>query len=427
VTHFNAVDLIRTKRDGGALDADSIRWFIGAYAAGDIGDEQATALLMAIVWRGMTDDELATWTAAMVDSGRRLNFESLGRPTVGKHSTGGVGDKVSLVLAPMMAACGAAVPKLSGRGLGHTGGTLDKLAAIPGFRSALSVDEMMKVLAEVGCAICAAGDDLAPADKKLYALRDVTGTVESIPLIASSIMSKKIAENTDALVLDVKFGAGAFLPDTGQARELAQTMVTLGRAHGITTTALLTSMQAPLGRAAGNALEVAEAWDTLRGDGPDDLRDVVVALSREMADLVGLDPATPEKTLNDGTAAQRFEMMIAAQGGDPAAPLPRAEHVRTLAAERSGYVTALDARSVGVAAWRLGAGRARKEDSVSSTAGVVCLAKPGAEVRNGDDLLELHSDDHDKIDHALQALEGAVEIAEVPPAPQSLVAERIGP
>ena len=426
MTHLNAIDLIRTKREGGALNDDSIRWFIGAYAAGDIGDEQATALLMAIVWRGMTNEELATWTAAMVDSGGKLDFESLGRPTVGKHSTGGVGDKVSLVLAPMMAACGAAVPKLSGRGLGHTGGTLDKLAAIPGFRSDLSVDEMMKVLAEVGCAICAAGDDLAPADKKLYELRDVTGTVESIPLIASSIMSKKIAEGTDALVLDVKFGSGALLPALDQARKLAQTMVALGEAHGITTSALLTSMETPLGRAAGNALEVAEAWEALHGGGPDDLREVAVALSREMAELVNIDPAAPEKTLGDGAAAQRFEMMIAAQGGDAAAPLPHAEHVRTLKAERGGYVSALDARAVGMAVWRLGAGRARKEDPVSPTAGVVCLAKPGSEVHTGVDLLELHSDDKDRFDHALQALEDAIEIAEEPPAPQSLVAERIG-
>lgn len=427
MTRHDAIDLIRTKRDGGALDDDSIRWFIGNYADGEVRDEQATALLMAIVWRGMTDDELSTWTAAMVDSGDRLSFESLERATVGKHSTGGVGDKVSLVLAPMMAACGAVVPKLSGRGLGHTGGTLDKLSSIPGFRSDLSVAEMMKVLADVGCAICSAGDDLAPADKKLYALRDVTGTVESIPLIASSIMSKKIAEGTDALVLDVKFGAGAFLPALDQGRELARTMVALGRAHGITTSALLTSMEAPLGRAAGNALEVAEAWETLRGGGPDDLREVVGALSREMAELVRIDPAAPEKALNDGSAAERFEAMVAAQGGDPAAPLPRAAHVRPLKADRSGYVTRLDARSVGIAAWRLGAGRAAQDDPVSPTAGVVCLAKPGAQVESGDDLLELHGDDVDKFDHALAALEGGIEIAEGPPAIQPLVAEKIGP
>lgn len=427
MARHDAIDLIRTKRDGGSLDDDSIRWFVGKYAKGEIKDEQATALLMAIVWRGMTDDELATWTAAMVDSGKRLNFESLDRPTVGKHSTGGVGDKVSLVLAPMMAAGGAVVPKLSGRGLGHTGGTLDKLASIPGFRSELSVAEMMKVLAEVGCAICAAGDDLAPADKRLYALRDVTGTVESIPLIASSIMSKKIAEGTDALVLDVKFGAGALLPALDQGRELARTMVALGRAHGITTSALLSSMEAPLGRAAGNALEVAEAWDALRGGGPEDLREVVVALSREMAELVGIDPAAPEKALDDGAAADRFEAMIEAQGGDPAAPLPRAAHVRTLKADRGGYVVKLDARSVGIAAWRLGAGRATKDDPVSPTAGVVCLEKPAAQVESGDDLLELHGDDKEKFDHAFAALEGGIEIAEEPPAIKPLVAERIGP
>ncbi len=427
MSRYDAIDLIRTKRDGGALAAEQIRWFLEAYTRAEIGDEQAAALLMAIVWRGLSDDELATWTAAMLDSGRRLDFGSLGRPTVDKHSTGGVGDKVSLVLAPMMAACGAADPMLSGRGLGHTGGTLDKLESISGLRVDLSVDEMSKVLADVGCVICAAGGDLAPADRKLYALRDVTGTVESIPLIASSIMSKKIAEGTDALVLDVKFGSGAFLPSPDDARELAQTMVKLGAAHGVVTAAVLTAMETPLGRAVGNALEVEEAWDALRGDGPADLVEVTTALARVMAELVGIDAGAPEKALNDGSAAERFVRMIEAQGGDPDAALPRAPHVQVVKAPRDGYVSTLDARSVGIAAWRLGAGRSRKEDPVSASAGIVCLRKPGDEVSHGEPVLELHADDRARFERALQALDGAVGYGDQPAQPPPLVSERMGP
>jgi thymidine phosphorylase len=424
VARFDVVDLIRTKRDGGALSEAEIRWFIEAYTAGEVADEQAAALLMAIVWRGMEPPELAEWTAAMIRSGERLDLSSVDRPTVDKHSTGGVGDKVSLPLAPLVAACGAAVPMLSGRGLGHTGGTLDKLEAIPGLRVDLAPEEMKEVLKEVGCVICAAGPGLAPADKKLYALRDVTGTVESIPLIASSIMSKKIAEGTDALVLDVKVGSGAFLPEITEARSLAETMVGLGDAHGVKTAAVLTDMNTPLGRSAGNALEVAEARDVLEGRGPEDLATITVALAEEMLALAEVDEAVGP-ALSGGRGAERFEAMVRAQGGDPGAPLPEAPERDTVTASGSGYLVRLDARSVGVAAWRLGAGRARKEDPVSAAAGVVCLKKPGDEVAEGEPLLELHADDPSRFRSARAALERGVEIGPEPPDPAPLILEKI--
>jgi thymidine phosphorylase len=423
---MDAVDVIRTKRDGGGLSDEQIRWFIDSYTRGDVADEQAAALLMAIVWRGMTADELATWTAAMIASGERLDLASIDAPTVDKHSTGGVGDKVSLVLAPAVAACGAADPMLSGRGLGHTGGTLDKLESIPGFRIDLGSDEMRAVLAEVGCVICAAGPELAPADRKLYALRDVTATVESIPLIASSIMSKKIAEGTDALVLDVKVGSGAFLPEVDMARRLAETMVELGAAHGVRTAALLTAMDTPLGRAAGNALEVQESLDAMSGEGPADLVDVTLALARSMLDLAGID-ADAARVLQDGSALERFRAMVRAQGGDPDAPLPQAPERRTVPAPSAGWLTRLDARAVGVAAWRLGAGRTRKEDPVSAAAGVVCLKKPGDEVEAGEPILELHADDDRRFEAAVAALGGATEVTSEPPESFPVVLEHIGP
>lgn len=418
---MNAVDVIRTKRDGKRLPDDQIRWFVDAYTAGAVADEQAAALLMAIVWRGMEPDELAAWTAAMVASGERLDLSALDRPTVDKHSTGGVGDKVSLVLVPLVAACGGAVPQLSGRGLGHTGGTLDKMEAIPGWRAELQPQDLLGILRTVGCVIAAAGPALAPADRKLYALRDVTATVESIPLIASSIISKKIAEGTSGLVLDVKVGSGAFLAQEADARALAETMVGLGTAAGVATVALLTRMDAPLGRAVGNALEVAEAVETLAGRGPADLIDVTVALAREMLAVAGL-AADPAAVLAAGLALPVWREMVAAQGGDPDAPLPVAAHRRVVAARASGYVQSLDARAVGIAAWRLGAGRARKEDDVSATAGVVCLAKPGDRVERGDPVLELHFDDPRRVGAALEALEEAVEFGDdVPPAPPVVV------
>jgi thymidine phosphorylase len=422
---FDAVDIIRAKRDGNELSDPQIEWVIGAYSAGAVADEAMSALLMAICWRGLSARELAAWTAAMIASGERLDLSGLSRPTVDKHSTGGVGDKVSLVLAPLVAACGAAVPQLSGRGLGHTGGTLDKLESIPGWRAALSVSEITAQLEAVGAVICAAGAELAPADRKLYALRDVTGTVESIPLISASIMSKKIAEGTAALVLDVKVGAGAFMPDLESARELAETMVGLGRDHGVRVTALLTAMDTPLGRAVGNALEVTESVETLAGGGPADLRDVTLALAVEMLAAAGID-ANPATALTDGSALALWERMIAAQGGDPSAPMPNAASVTTVVADRSGVVVRLDARGVGVAAWRLGAGRARKEDAVDAAAGIICLVKPGEEVAAGDVLLELHTDDPSRLDRALESLDGAITIADTAPVDQPLVLDRIG-
>ena len=418
------VDVIKTKRDGGELSERQIRWFVDAYARGDIADEQASSLLMAIFLQGLSAAELRVWTTAMVESGTRLDLSSLERPTVDKHSTGGVGDKVSLILAPMIAACGAADPMLSGRGLGHTGGTLDKLQAIRGFRVDLTSSEMRDVVHRVGCVISAAGPDLAPADRKLYALRDVTGTVESIPLIASSIMSKKIAEGTDALVLDVKVGSGAFLPDVERARELATTMVELGSDHGVKTSALLTDMDAPLGRAVGNAVEVAESLEVLRGEGPRDLIDVTVALAQEMLSLVGID-VDPGATLKDGAALERFEAMVRAQGGDPSAPLPRASERHVVVADEEGVVESLDAKKVGTAAWRLGAGRARKEDSVSPTAGIVCLKKPGEAVKVGEVVLELHADDETRFDDALGALDGAFQVGGRAPQRRGVVLEKI--
>ena len=421
---MEVVDVIRAKRDGQRLTDGQIEYFIRSYTDGSVADYQAAALLMAIVWRGMVPDELAKWTAEMLASGVRMDLSSLSVPTVDKHSTGGVGDKVSLPLAPIVAACGAADPMLSGRGLGHTGGTLDKLEAIPGLRVELTPNEMLRILHDVGAVICAAGPGLAPADGRLYALRDVTGTVESIPLIASSIMSKKIAEGTDALVLDVKVGSGAFLPDIALARELAETMVQLGEAHGVRTSALLTNMDTPLGRTAGNGLEVTESVQALSGQGPDDLMEVTLALASEMLDLAGID-ADPRSVIADGSALAKWNEMIRAQQGDPEAPLPEASERRMVVAEASGVVTKLDARGVGIAAWRLGAGRARKEDPVSPSAGVVCLKKPGEEVNEGEPVLELHADDPSRFDPAVAALESAIEIGREATEPQPMVLEKI--
>ncbi|HEV2252850.1 MAG TPA: thymidine phosphorylase [Streptosporangiaceae bacterium] len=423
----DAVTVITTKRDGHRLCDDDIGWLFEAYAKGEVADEQMSALLMAIYFQGLDGAELRTWTAAMIASGDRLDLSSITRPTVDKHSTGGVGDKVSLILAPLVAACGAAVPQLSGRGLGHTGGTLDKLESIPGFRTALTPAETIETLKRVGCVICAAGSGLAPADRRLYALRDVTGTVESIPLIASSIMSKKIAEGTSALVLDVKVGSGAFMKTRDRARELARTMVALGEEHGVRTRALLTTMDTPLGRAAGNAVEVEESVAALKGEGPPDLMEVTLALAREMLALARIDE-DPAAAIADGRALAAYQEMVRAQGGDPDAPLPRAAHVRAaLPAPADGWLSSLDALKVGTAAWRLGAGRARKEDPVSAAAGVICLAKPGDEVQKGQPLLELRADDPDRFTSALAALDGAIEVSEQPPpAPPSPIIEAIG-
>ncbi|MGH8988414.1 MAG: thymidine phosphorylase [Acidimicrobiales bacterium] len=431
---YEVVELIRRKRDGGRLDGGEIDWLISAYAAGHVPDYQMAAFLMAVFFQGLEPAELGRLTAAMVSSGDRLRFEGLGRPTVDKHSTGGVGDKVSLVLAPLLASFGACVPQLSGRGLGHTGGTLDKLEAIPGFRSDLSPSEVRSVLERVGCVICAAGPRLALADRKLYALRDVTGTVESIPLIASSIMSKKLAEGTAALVLDVKVGSGAFMQELSRARQLAETMVAIGTEHGLQVTALLTRMDEPLGRAVGNGIEVVEAVAALTGRGPADLVEVTCALGAEMASLAGLEVAAaadPEEELRgalcDGRALSAFCEMVRAQTGDPDAPIPVARHQTLVTAQASGFVRAMDARQIGVAAWRLGAGRARLEDAVSPSAGVLCLRKAGDSVEAGDPLLELRADDQDRLGPVVVGLEGAVEIGPEPPTPRPLVLEVVRP
>jgi thymidine phosphorylase len=423
--HRDVVELIGAKRDRAELTDDEISWLLDAYTCGEVADEQMSALLMAIVLNGLSALELSAWTSAMIESGERLDLSSLSRPTVDKHSTGGVGDKVSLILAPLVAACGAAVPQLSGRGLGHTGGTLDKLESIPGWRASLSNREILQQLESVGCVICAAGQQLAPADRKLYALRDVTGTVESIPLIAASIMSKKIAEGTSGLVLDVKVGSGAFMKDRARARVLAEAMVRLGRDHGMRTVAVLSSMDVPLGLAAGNALEVTESLEVLGGSGPPDVIELTLALAREMLGLAGITGEDPAARLADGSAMRTYREMIAAQGGDPDAAMPRASIVRTLDAERDGTVHRLDALGVGLAAWRLGAGRARKEDAVSATAGVLARAKPGDVVAKGEPILELHTEDESSIPRSLAALDGAITISDEPYLAAPLVIDRV--
>lgn len=426
---MDAISVIRTKRDRGELTNSQIDWVVDAYTRGEVADEQMSALAMAILLNGMTSAEINRWTDAMIASGERMDFSGLSRPTADKHSTGGVGDKITLPLAPLVAACGVAVPQLSGRGLGHTGGTLDKLEAIPGWRALLSNDEMLAVLESVGAVICAAGDGLAPADKKLYALRDVTATVEAIPLIASSIMSKKIAEGTGALVLDVKVGTGAFMKDLADARELARTMVRLGVDHGVKTVALLTDMSTPLGLTAGNALEVRESVEVLAGGGPADVVELTLALAREMLAAAGVTDRDPAEALKDGSAMDAWRRMIAAQGGDPDAPLPTARETHVVTASASGVLTRLDAYAVGVAAWRLGAGRARKEEAVQAGAGVEIHAKPGDTVAQGQPLLTLHTDTPERFEYALEAIADSYDVAAPGTkfTPTPIVVDRIGP
>jgi thymidine phosphorylase len=428
VTTHDAVEVIITKRDGGELSDSQIDWVLAAYTRGEVADEQMSALAMAILLNGMGPREITRWTTAMIASGERMDFSGLSRPTADKHSTGGVGDKVTLPLAPLVAACGIAVPQLSGRGLGHTGGTLDKLESIPGWRAALSNEELFAQLESVGAVICAAGDELAPADKKLYALRDVTGTVEAIPLIASSIMSKKIAEGTGALVLDVKVGSGAFMKTTDQARQLAETMVGLGRDAGVHTVALLTDMSTPLGLTAGNAVEVQESVEVLAGGGPPDVVELTLALAREMLAGAGRGDVDPADKLADGSAMDSWRSMIRAQGGDPEARLPEPRERHVVTAPSAGVLTRLDALAVGTAAWRLGAGRARKEDPVQAAAGIRWHARPGDTVVAGEPLLTLLTDEPERFDRALAALEGAYVIAPDGSSysPPPLVIERVG-
>jgi thymidine phosphorylase len=423
---FSAVEVIAAKRDRNRLTDAQIDWVVDAYTRGAVADEQMSALLMAILLNGMRPEEISRWTQAMINSGERLTFKGLTRPTTDKHSTGGVGDKITLPLTPLVAACGAAVPQLSGRGLGHTGGTLDKLESIPGWRAALSNEEMARQLAEVGGVICAAGEGLAPADRKMYALRDVTGTVEAVPLIASSIMSKKIAEGTGALVLDVKVGSGAFMKTEEQARVLARTMVQLGVDAGVNTVALLTNMDTPLGLTAGNALEVRESLEVLAGGGPPDVVELTITLAQEMLEAAGIS-ADPEQVLKDGRAMDSWRRMIAAQGGDPSAELPTAKHTHHVLAPADGVLVSLDAMAVGVSAWRLGAGRSRKEDPVQAAAGVEMHAKPGGEVRAGEPLFTLHTDTPERFEQAVAALEGGYQIAPYGdrPAHAPLIIDRI--
>ncbi|MGW4368775.1 thymidine phosphorylase [Nocardia takedensis] len=426
MTALDAVSIITAKRDGGELADTQIDWIVDAFTRRAVADEQMAALAMAILWRGMTRRETARWTAAMIASGARMDFTDLPRPTVDKHSTGGVGDKITLPLAPLVAACGAAVPQLSGRGLGHTGGTLDKLEAIPGWRAEVPVARMREILTDpaIGAVVCAAGADLAPADKRLYALRDVTGTVESIPLIASSIMSKKIAEGTAALVLDVKVGSGAFMKDLDSARELAAAMVELGLDSGVRTVALLTAMDTPLGRTAGNALEVAESVEVLAGGGPADVVELTLTLAREMVAAAGLD-ADPAAALADGRAMDHWRAMVRAQGGDPDAPLTRARHTETVRADCAGVLTRLDAMGVGLAAWRLGAGRRRQGDPVQFGAGVELHAVPGDRVIAGQSLMTLHTDTPDAFPAALAALDGAYDLAPADSNPAPTAVSRV--
>jgi thymidine phosphorylase len=423
----DAIEVISAKRDRQELTDSQIDWVVDAYTRGEVADEQMSALAMAILLNGMNRREIGRWTSAMIASGERMDFSSLSRPTADKHSTGGVGDKITLPLAPLVAACGVAVPQLSGRGLGHTGGTLDKLESIPGWRAALSNEEMLAQLESVGAVVCAAGDGLAPADKKLYALRDVTGTVPAIPLIASSIMSKKIAEGTGSLVLDVKVGTGAFMRTAEEARELASTMVMLGQDAGVHTVALLTDMSTPLGHTAGNAVEVQESLEVLAGGGPDDVVELTLALAREMLAGAGRDGVDPADKLADGSAMDVWRAMIAAQHGDPHAPLPTARETHVVGAPASGTLTRLDAMAVGLAAWRLGAGRARKEDPVQAGAGVVWHARPGDVVREGEPLFTLHTDDEERFERALEPLEGGYDVGDASSYVSApLVIDRIG-
>lgn len=424
VESFAAVDVIGAKRDGHELTHAQIDWMVDAYTRGVVADEQMSALLMAILLNGMNRNEITRWTTAMINTGERMSWSMLDRPTTDKHSTGGVGDKITLPLAPIVAACGAAVPQLSGRGLGHTGGTLDKLESISGWRASLSNAEMLNVLQSTGAVICAAGAGLAPADKKIYALRDVTGTVPAIPLIASSIMSKKIEEGTGALVLDVKTGSGAFMSDPIKARELAEVMVALGTDAGVKSVALVTAMDVPLGLTAGNALEVRESVEVLAGGGPKDVVELTLALAREMLTLVGIEK-DPADVLRDGSAMDVWRRMITAQGGNPDAPLPVAAHREVVVADKSGVVASMDALAVGVAAWRLGAGRSRQGEVVQAGAGIEIHAKPGEEIVKGSPIFTLHTETPERFPHALEALQGGWSIGEQAGATLPLIVDRI--
>jgi len=421
---MNFQDLIYTKRDGGVLSEEQIRWFIDKFTKNEIPDEQAGSFLMAVYFRGLNKEELNVWTDAMIKSGEKLDLSKVGKPTVDKHSTGGVGDKISLPLCPLVASFGAAVPQLSGRGLGTFGGTLDKMESVSGFNISLSNEQMINQLKNVGVFITAAGVGLAPADRKMYSFRDVIGAVECIPLIASSIMSKKIAEGTQSLVLDVKAGRGAFMKDFSKAKQLAETMVEIGNNAGVKTVALITQMETPLGNAVGNALEVSEAIDVLNGKGPSDVIEITLALAKEMLNLAGINK-DPAQGLKDGSAFNIWKNMVKAQGGNPDAEIPVAKKKELVLSKQSGYITDLNAYAIGLSAWRLGAGRAKKEDAVSKTAGIICLAKEGDYVEKGQPVLELHIDDETRLNSAQDALINAFEIGSEPKEKRKIVLERI--
>ncbi|UMB68485.1 thymidine phosphorylase [Mycobacterium paraterrae] len=429
MNRLDAPTVIRTKRDGNRLSDDAIDWVIDAYTHGHVANEQMSALLMAVFLRGMDYGEIARWTVAMIASGDQFDFSDLRRDgralrTVDKHSTGGVGDKITLPLVSVIAACGGAVPQASGRGLGHTGGTLDKLEAIAGFTASLTNAQVRQQLSEVGAVIFAAGR-LAPADAKLYALRDITATVESLPLIASSVMSKKIAEGAGALVLDVKVGSGALMRSEARSRDLAETMVALGAQHGLPTCAVLTDMNRPLGAAVGNALEVAEALEVLDGGGPADVVELTVSLAREMLELAGIDGVEPEQTLRDGTAMDRFRALVAAQGGDLSVPLPVGKYSETVTATRGGTMGDIDAMAVGLAVWRLGAGRSRPGEAVQAGAGLRIHRRPGSPVAAGDSLFTLYTDTPERFPGAIAELDAGFAVADTPPADRPLIIDRI--
>jgi pyrimidine-nucleoside phosphorylase/thymidine phosphorylase len=427
-----AVDIIRAKRDGEPLSREAIDAFVAGVTDGSWPDYQASALLMAIVLRGMASAETAWLTDAMVRSGTRVDLSSIPGIKVGKHSTGGVGDKVSIVLAPLAAACGVVVPKMSGRGLGHTGGTLDKLEAIPGFRISLSLDEFKSALKDVGCCLISQTKDIAPADKKLYALRDVTATIESIPLISASVMSKKLAEGSDAVVLDVKCGSGAFMKTLDEALVLARSLVSIGTANGVRTEAFITSMDAPLGRAVGNALEIQECIEALRGQGPPDLETVIVTLASRMVMIGGQardsreSEARVRAALASGAALQKFEAVVARQDGDArvvADPslLPRAAHARPLPASRDGYLSALDAELIGRSSMLLGAGRDRVDAAIDPAAGIILDRKPGDRVTAGQPVMTLYYNDARRLDEAFGLAQRAIQLADIPPPAVPLV------
>lgn len=431
MTH-SVIDLIETKRDGGVLSSDAIRWLIAAYTAGSVADYQMSAMAMAILLNGMNNEELAAWTEAMLHSGEVMDFSDIAAAKIDKHSTGGVGDKISIPLVPLVAACGVYVPMISGRGLGHTGGTLDKLESIPGFTTGLDPDSFRMVLVEHGLVLAGQSETMVPADRKLYALRDVTGTVPSIPLISSSIMSKKLAEGLDGLLLDVKMGSGAFMKNLNNARHLAHTMVGIGASHGVNTVAFITSMEQPLGNEVGNANEIKESIEVLRGEGPDDVTELTMEFGEVMLELAGIEGGRErlDEAIRSGAALRKFIEVVRAQGGDPSviedpSLLAVAPHETMVAAPGPGYVTQCDALTIGVVATHLGAGRDRKEDIVDPGVGITLKAKLGDHVAKGDPLAIVRHGDQSKWEAQHDTLSSAWTISDQPISTPDLIIERL--